>query len=256
MPDTGQGISAGDAVLSLLVDMQPLDAGLDTAETKTKAWADRAGGSVTGVGESFKAAGSSASEAGDEMEEAGQRTRSSMHEATGEVALLGEEFGVRLPRHVRSFVTELPGVGEALTAAFSATAVLFLVQALVEGAEKLSSWIGSTLIFTQAMKDSDTAIAAMNKTLLESKAESDAAKESLEKFGAVGQDLQRLKIADAQAALETNKQAIDAAQQQIGTAHQAAAEYREQTGWISKSWDIAKAWYLGETDQATVLHNN
>ena len=56
--------------------------------------------------------------------------------------MLGEEFGIRLPRHVSNFVAELPGVGEAMSAAFSATAVLFIAQALVQASDKLSNFIG------------------------------------------------------------------------------------------------------------------
>src|SRR5579862_8448752 len=108
-------IEVGDAVLKFLGDSTQLDTKFDQIGPN----AERA----------FEPAAVAA-------EEAGERMKASMGEARGEVALLGEEFGVRLPRHVRSFVAELPGVGEALTAAFSATAVLFLVQALVEGAEK------------------------------------------------------------------------------------------------------------------------
>src|SRR5207237_2097195 len=49
-------------------------------------------------------------------------------------------FNINLPRHVRSFLAELPGIGPALSAAFAATAVLFLVEALVKGIEKVHEW--------------------------------------------------------------------------------------------------------------------
>lgn len=41
---------------------------------------------------------------------------------------------------MRSFVAELPGVGAALSAAFAATAVLFIIEALAQGVEKLQAW--------------------------------------------------------------------------------------------------------------------
>src|SRR5437660_134608 len=75
------------------------------------------------------------------VEEAGQRMKFSMHEAKGEVRLLGEAFGIHLPRHVSNFVATLPGVGEAMSAAFSATAILFIAEALVKATEKLSNFI-------------------------------------------------------------------------------------------------------------------
>jgi hypothetical protein len=60
----------------------------------------------------------------------------------------------------------LPGVAPALSAAFSATAVLFLLEALAKGTEKLSEWIANTFIMTQAMRDSNAAITDSNTKML------------------------------------------------------------------------------------------
>jgi hypothetical protein len=61
-------------------------------------------------------------------------------EARGTIALLGEDIGIHLPRHVQAFVAELPGVGAALDAAFPLFAVLALGVALAEGVEKFSKF--------------------------------------------------------------------------------------------------------------------
>ena len=58
-------------------------------------------------------------------------------EAKASLALMGEEFGVKLPRHVRSFVAELPGVSKAMSAAFGAFAVVGIADALGEAAKKV-----------------------------------------------------------------------------------------------------------------------
>jgi len=79
-------------------------------------------------------------EAGQQGQNAGRRMASGMYEARGEAALLGELTGVRLPRHVRSFLAELPGVGTALTAAFEATAVLFIIDAIIQLGEKIEAF--------------------------------------------------------------------------------------------------------------------
>ena len=71
---------------------------------------------------------------------AGETSRESMYQARGEAGLLGEALGIHLPRHVRSFIAELPGVGVALSAAFQATAVLFIISAVVELIEKMAEW--------------------------------------------------------------------------------------------------------------------
>lgn len=103
--------------------------------------------------------------------------------ARGEAALLGETFGIHLPREVRTFVAEMPGVNTALQAAFSATAVLFLIEALTQGTEKLADWISSAVIFTQSMKESDAAIASMNKELEKDAEDAAKANKALADFG-------------------------------------------------------------------------
>ncbi|HWX94493.1 MAG TPA: hypothetical protein VNY29_17825, partial [Terriglobales bacterium] len=156
-----QGIDVGDAVLTFLGDTTQLD----TAFARVQAGAATSADAVGGLDKQFVVAASGAQELGTVTNLAGEQVRASMYEARGEVGLLGEEFGIRLPRHVRSFVAELPGVGEALTAAFSATAVLFLLQALVEGTSKLVDFIDHTFIMTKAMEESNAQIAETNKTL-------------------------------------------------------------------------------------------
>lgn len=143
----------GDAVLRFLGDSTQLDAAFDSVGPKAQAAFDPAAKSAEGLGEALDDTGKKAESAADDIEDAGTRTRSSMREARGEAALLGEEFGIHLPRHVRNFVAELPGVGEALSAAFSATAILFLAQALIDVTRKVSDFVGSTLIFTSAMRE-------------------------------------------------------------------------------------------------------
>jgi hypothetical protein len=68
-------------------------------------------------------------------------TRKDMTEARGAIALLGEEIGVRLPRHVRSFVAELPGVAAAMSAAFSTVAIVGLGLAIFEAGKKVYEFI-------------------------------------------------------------------------------------------------------------------
>ena len=47
----------------------------------------------------------------------------SAQEAKASLALMGEEIGVHIPRHIRGFIAMLPGVGQALEASFNAVAV-------------------------------------------------------------------------------------------------------------------------------------
>ncbi len=67
----------------------------------------------------------------------GREVRASSSEARGSIALLGEEVGVHLPRHLRNFVAGLPGVGAAMSAAFSTVAVVTLGVIAVKTGEKI-----------------------------------------------------------------------------------------------------------------------
>lgn len=120
---------------------------------------------------------------GTEAQIAAEKAGFSMREAKGEIALLGEEIGIQVPRHLRGFVAELPGVGAALNAAFSATAVLILLQLLVEGATKLSEFVAHTLIFTAAQEEAAKALVETNKFIADQAAQYDKASDAIEKFG-------------------------------------------------------------------------
>jgi hypothetical protein len=61
-----------------------------------------------------------------------------LSEARGAIHLLGEDIGVRLPRHVQTFIAELPGVGAALQAAFPIAAVIAIGVAIFEATDKLT----------------------------------------------------------------------------------------------------------------------
>ena len=82
------------------------------------------------------------------------------------MGLLGEAVGIRLPRHVRSFLAELPGVGPALSAAFSATAVLFIAKALVELSKKLSETLAEFIYSKSVMEEHQKSVVDLNNVLL------------------------------------------------------------------------------------------
>ena len=63
-----------------------------------------------------------------------------VRESNASLALMGEEFGIRLPRHVRSFVSSLPGISKAMSAAFGAFAVIAVAEALEKGIQKVKEW--------------------------------------------------------------------------------------------------------------------
>jgi hypothetical protein len=78
------------------------------------------------------------------MHSAAATTKHEMTEAKGTIALLGEQIGVQLPRHIRSFIAELPGVASAMSAAFSAVAVVGIGLAIFEAGKKVYEFMEKT----------------------------------------------------------------------------------------------------------------
>ena len=198
----------------------------------------------------------------------------SMHEAKGTMALVGEELGVKIPRHIRGFIAELPGVGAAMSAAFSAFAVAGLVEVLIHGAEKLTEWISDTFIFTEAEKKAVEAIKEENKVLIELAAKTKEATRERQLLAAVGNEQKialRTKFAlediggdpaklkeELDKKIKEKKQAVEASQEteevpaavDIGTGEQieggtqsteAAKQAQESVGRLSGEIEILKA---------------
>ena len=209
----------GDAILRFLGDSTDLDTKLGDVEPKTKTAFDGAAEAV---------------------EEGTGRMKTSMAEARGEARLLGEEFGIRLPRHVSNFVAQLPGVGEAMSAAFSATAVLFIAQALVQASDKLSNFIGNTVIFTDAKREQNTTIEGENKSFLALAGIYNTAKENLDKLNGVTKSQE-------QAQRELAQATIDGAKAQLA---QMEASIANKSGW-DKAKDTMKD--VGSTILSTVI---
>ena len=132
--------------------------------------------------------------------------------------------------------------------------VLFLAQALVQITQKASDFIANNLIFTQAMKDSNTAIVETNKLLLEQSDAYKKAKEGLESFGAAGSDSTRLQLDALKEQLATQQKIFAQGPQQINQAKQVSHEYIAQTGWLAKAYDWGKSIVTGTKEQAVVLH--
>ncbi len=168
MPETGSnaGISVGDVTVQFMADLTNLDQGVDKLNDRIASGMSRASANVNQLGDAFN-------EIPDDVEPINpplDKVKVNIREARGEVALLGEEFGVHLPRHVQGFVATLPGVGEALESAFAATAVVFVAEAIVKLTEKVTDFISTTFVYTAAMKEADTITASLNATILANEA--------------------------------------------------------------------------------------
>jgi hypothetical protein len=136
-------LSIGDATLTFLGDITQLDQVFAEIPAKTEASMAAATGSVgqlgtavQGINFELDATASNAPYAGGQIKEAMDVAGESTAQARGEIVLIGDLIGVKLPRHIVSFLAELPGVGSLLSAAFAATAVVFLVDMVAKAIDK------------------------------------------------------------------------------------------------------------------------
>jgi len=91
----------------------------------------------SGLSDAARTARGSFNDIGSGAEGMGRRMGSGMTEARHSVMMLGEEFGVHIPRALASFIASLGPVGAALEAAFPFLAVIVGATLLIEHLEKL-----------------------------------------------------------------------------------------------------------------------
>src|ERR1700723_3414873 len=82
-------------------------------------------------------AGNSVEGFGKQAEEAGGKVDYSMMEARHGVMMLGEEFGIHLPRGLTTFIASLGPVGAAMEAAFPFLAIILGATLLIEHITKI-----------------------------------------------------------------------------------------------------------------------
>src|SRR5258708_1556271 len=91
----------------------------------------------TGMADAAKSARTSFTEIKEGAREMGSATSYSMMEARHGVMLLGEEFGIHIPRALTAFITSLGPVGAAMQAAFPFLAIIVGATLLLEHLSKL-----------------------------------------------------------------------------------------------------------------------
>jgi hypothetical protein len=100
--------------------------------------------------------------------------REEVERARGAVDLLGQRFGIHLPRELKKFIAETKGVGAALSAAFNASVILAFAQIIYEAGKEVYELIQSLHKLTEEEKKALSEIAAeaknsinINKQLLD-----------------------------------------------------------------------------------------
>jgi hypothetical protein len=134
--------------------------------------------------------------------------KESTGEAQASLALLSEQVGIHLPRHLRSVIVSIPGLGQALDAAFSSVAVIALLGVIGELVKKLEEYwesLGKLDAAEQKLFDDATksAKARLGHAIDLLKAEYD-----LQIAQASGLDKDRLKLQLASNLVDLNKDYI------------------------------------------------
>src|SRR6202046_4398514 len=91
----------------------------------------------SGMADAARSARGAFSEIKQGADEMGRATGTSMTEARHGVMLLGEEFGVHLPRALTSFIASIGPIGAAMEAAFPFLAIIVGATLLLEHLSKL-----------------------------------------------------------------------------------------------------------------------
>ncbi len=91
----------------------------------------------TGMSDAARSARGAFNEIGGSAEQGGRRVGGGMMEARHSIMLLGEEFGIHIPRALATFIASLGPVGAALDAAFPFLAVIVGATLLIEHLNKM-----------------------------------------------------------------------------------------------------------------------
>lgn len=150
----------------------------------------------------------------DDARAAGDGLSEGMYEGRAAIALLGEEIGIKVPRHLRTFILELPGVGKAMSAAFNSVAIIALIGLLVEAGQKIKEyWESLSKLSAEEQKLYDQAT-KKGKELVEQKTKELAIAYDVKIAEASGIEQQRLKVEKAAALVKINRDYVGTLQQE------------------------------------------
>jgi hypothetical protein len=143
--------------------------------------------------------------------------KESTKEARGEAGLLGEALGIHLPRHVRTFIADMPGVATALKGAFAITAVGFLIEALSQLPDKIIEITNNLAGWTKEAQSAYEAQLKLNASLLETAEKREEQQIREAERGLTGIKLTRQQLDDDEKILEIRNQRIAALGREQGS---------------------------------------
>lgn len=164
--------------------------------------------------------------------------KNSTREARGEVMLMGDLFGIHLPRHVQTFIAQIPGLQKVLSSAFAVTAIYFFIQALGEGILKIEDMVRAIGGWTEAAQKAYAEQVKLNQTFVDLEHTREEAEIRAKERGLEGAALTKQQISD-------NKEVLSLIGQRLTSLVRTQQETQKQVD-IEGSWGKAvDAWSKG-----------
>ncbi len=212
-------------------------------QTKTATFQTGMADAARSAKEAFKGIKQDSAEMADGVEDASARTNYSMTEARHGVMMLGEEFGVHLPRGLTTFIASLGPVGAAMEAAFPFLAIILGATLLIEHLVKVGEAAEKAAEAGRTLGDD------LDKGIIKAKEGIINAEIEIRKLaGEPAWDLiaEKIKLQDAEVGIE-NVQRLDKALQDLLKANGATSNWNP-FNWLDHSDDLqAKAKTLKES---------
>ena len=155
---------------------------------------------------------------------------SSMREAREGARLLSEETGVHLSRGLVSVISRSATLGPLISAAFPVAAAIGFGEVIASAAEKLSTLIADTFIYTDAMKSQLAAQVAANNEIAKSNEKIKELKKAYELIGLSGSARETILATRA-------KEDVDAAIKELERLKAKQIEI-EDPGWMKKALGV------------------
>ena len=155
---------------------------------------------------------------------------SSMREAREGARLLSEETGVHLNRGLVSVISRSATLGPLISAAFPVAAAIGFGEVIASAAEKLSTLIADTFIYTDAMKSQLAAQVAANNEIAKSNEKIKELKKAYELIGLSGSARETILATRA-------KEDVDAAIKELERLKAKQIEI-EDPGWMKKALGV------------------
>jgi ABC-type transporter Mla maintaining outer membrane lipid asymmetry permease subunit MlaE len=177
---------------------------------------------------------SGAAAAGAASESAGHIMTRNAHEARAALAMLGEETGVRLPRHVRSWLSSVEGIAPIMAAAFTPIMVIGLIESLGKVPEAMQKGIDKLMDWGEASKKRFEEEVAMSVKFIKTIGDEKEAMESIAAIGLVGAAKKKAESGD----LEKQIADVDASIKRAGKVKEEATATMETLlgTWGAGNW--------------------